>query len=75
MDGTTLDMYLANMRNMLMEQLAESELIVVNRCPDGVDRSGFRRALKVQNPMARTLSLREWMERLSSHRRRICLMM
>lgn len=54
-DGTTLDMYLANMRNMLMEQLAESELIVVNRCPDGVDRSGFRRALKVHNPMAQLI--------------------
>ncbi|MCF2683272.1 GTP-binding protein [Faecalicatena contorta] len=54
-DGTTLEMYLANMRNMLMEQLAESELIVVNRCADGVNRSGFRRALKVQNPMAQLL--------------------
>lgn len=29
-NGETLDMYLVNMRNMLMEQLAESELIVVN---------------------------------------------
>ena len=27
-DGTTLDMYLTNMRNMLMEQLTESVLIV-----------------------------------------------
>ena len=44
-----------NMRNMLMEQLTESELIVVNRCADGVNRSGFRRALKVQNPMAQLL--------------------
>ena len=34
-NGTTLDMYLMNMRNMLMEQLTESELIVVNRCADG----------------------------------------
>ena len=54
-DGTTLDMYLTNMRNMLMEQLAESELIVVNRCAEGVDRYGFRRALKVQNPMAQLI--------------------
>ena len=54
-DGTTLDMYLTNMRNMLMEQLTESELIVVNRCAEGVDRSGFRRALKVQNPMAQLI--------------------
>ena len=54
-NGTTLDMYLMNMRNMLMEQLTESELIVVNRCADGVNRSGFRRALKVQNPMAQLI--------------------
>lgn len=54
-NGTTLDMYLMNMRNMLMEQLKESELIIVNRCPEGVNRSGFRRALKVQNPMAQLI--------------------
>ena len=54
-NGMTLDMYLKNMRNMLIEQLTESELIVVNRCPQGVDRSGFRRALKVQNPMAQLI--------------------
>lgn len=54
-NGSTLDMYLLNMRNMLMEQLAESELIVVNRCPESVDRSSFRRAMKVQNPMAQLI--------------------
>ena len=54
-NGATLDMFLLNMRNVLMEQLTESELIVVNRCPEGVDRSGFRRALKVQNPMAQLI--------------------
>lgn len=54
-NGTTLDMYLKNMRNLLMEQLTESELIVVNRCPSNVDRSGFRRAVKVQNPMTQLI--------------------
>ncbi len=54
-NGTTLDIYLKNMRNVLMEQLTESELIVINRCPEGTDRSGFRRALKVQNPMAQLI--------------------
>lgn len=54
-NGATLEMYLQNMRNVLMEQLTESELIVVNRCQDGADRSGFRRALKVQNPMAQLI--------------------
>lgn len=54
-NGMTLDMYLKNMRNMLMEQLTESELIVVNRCDRKMNRAGFRRALKVQNPMAQLI--------------------
>lgn len=54
-DGTTLDMYLTNMRNMLMEQLTESSLIIVNRCDRSMSRAGFRRALKVQNPMAQLI--------------------
>ena len=54
-NGETLDVYLKNMRNMLMEQLTESELIVVNRCSKAVDRSGFRRAVKVQNPVAQLI--------------------
>ena len=54
-NGETLDMYLKNMRNMLMDQLTESELIVINRCGEGTDRSAFRRALKIQNPMAQLI--------------------
>lgn len=51
-NGSTLNMYLKNMKNMLMEPLTESELIIVNRCPQDVDRAAFRRAVKVQNSMA-----------------------
>lgn len=54
-NGRTLDMYLKNMRNVLMEQLTESELIVVNRCDRKMERAGFRRAVKVQNPMAQLI--------------------
>ena len=54
-NGETLDMYLKNMRNMLMSQLTESELIVINRCGEGTDRSAFRRALKIQNPQAQLI--------------------
>lgn len=54
-NGMTLDMYLKNMRNVLMEQITESELIVVNRCDRKMERAGFRRALKVQNPMAQLI--------------------
>lgn len=54
-NGETLDMYLKNMRNMLMSQLTESELIVINRCDENTDRSAFRRALKIQNPQAQLI--------------------
>lgn len=54
-NGETLDMYLKNMRNMLMNQLTESELIVVNRCKEETDRGAFRRALKLQNPQAQLI--------------------
>lgn len=54
-NGETLDMYLKNMRNLLMNQLTESELIIINRCSEGTDRSAFRRALKIQNPQAQLI--------------------
>lgn len=54
-NGETLEMYLKNMRNILMNQLVESELIVVNRCGEDVNRSGFRRSLKMQNPIGQIL--------------------
>lgn len=54
-NGCTLDVYLKNMRNVIMEQLTESELIVVNRCPENLNRGNFRRAVKVQNPSAEVI--------------------
>ncbi|MCP1109764.1 TIGR03943 family putative permease subunit [Ohessyouella blattaphilus] len=54
-NGETLDAYLKNMRKLVMEQMTESELIVVNRCGEDVDRGAFRRAITVQNPMAQVL--------------------
>lgn len=54
-NGETLPMYFKNMRNLIMNQLVESELIVVNRCGDDVDRAMFRRSIKIQNPVADVL--------------------
>ena len=51
-NGETLEMYFKNMRNLLMNQLVESELIVVNRCGEDVNRATFRRSIKIQNPVA-----------------------
>ena len=54
-NGETLEMYFKNMRNLLLNQLVESELIVVNRCGEDVNRATFRRAIKIQNPIADVL--------------------
>ena len=54
-NGETMDLYLKNMRNLMIGQLIESELIVVNRCNDTVDRSGFRRSMRVSNPQAQII--------------------
>lgn len=54
-NGITLDSYLKNMRKLVMEQTVESELIVVNRCPDDFNRGSFKRAITVQNPMAQII--------------------
>ena len=54
-NGETMDLYLKNMRNLMIGQLIESELIVVNRCDDTVDRSGFRRSMRVSNPQAQII--------------------
>jgi len=55
MNGATLDSYLKNMRNLVMEQANESELIIVNRCTDKFNRGSFKRAITVQNPMAQII--------------------
>ncbi len=49
-DGTTLELLMTNMRNIFMNQLIESDLVVVNRCPADLNRVPFRKAMKLQNP-------------------------
>ena len=54
-NGETMNLYLKNMRNLMIGQLIESELIVVNRCDDTIDRAGFRRSMRVSNPQAQII--------------------
>ena len=54
-DGTTLELLMTNMRNIFMNQLIESDLVVVNRCPADLNRVPFRKALKLQNPGAQVI--------------------
>lgn len=51
-DGTTFEMYLANMRAMIMEQLFAADVVIINRCDDDTPKGKFRRAVKAVNRKA-----------------------
>ncbi len=51
-DATTFEMYLNNMRQMIMEQLFEADVVIFNRCDDTTDKGKFRRNIKAQNRKA-----------------------
>ncbi len=54
-NGSELELMMANMRNIFMNLLTESDLVVINRCPKDLNRVTFRKALKLQNPQAQLI--------------------
>jgi uncharacterized membrane protein YcgQ (UPF0703/DUF1980 family) len=46
------DMYLANMRTMIMEQLFSADVVIFNRCDDSTDKGKYRRNVKALNRKA-----------------------
>lgn len=48
-DAATFDMYLTNMRAMILEQLFKADVIIFNRCTDTTPKGKFRRAVKAVN--------------------------
>lgn len=51
-DATTFDMYLTNMRAMIMDQLFQADVVIINRCTEDTPKGKFRRAIKVINRKA-----------------------
>ena len=51
-DAATFDMYLANMRTMIMEQLFQADVVIFNRCDDSTDKGKYRRNVKALNRKA-----------------------
>ena len=49
-NGETIEMYSQNMRKMFMEPLRTSDLIIINRCDETIDRQKYRRSFKALNP-------------------------
>lgn len=48
-DAQTFEMYLTNMRTMMMEQLFKAEVVIFNRCDDNTPKSKFRGSIKAVN--------------------------
>lgn len=48
-DATTFEMYMANMRSMMMEQFFQAEVVIFNRCDDNTPKCKFRGNIKAVN--------------------------
>ena len=48
-DATTFEMYMANMRSMMMEQFFQAEVVIFKRCDDNTPKSKFRGNIKAVN--------------------------
>lgn len=51
-DASTFEVYLANMRTMMMEQLFLADAVIFNRCDDDTPKGKFRRTVKAKNRKA-----------------------
>ncbi|MDD6038459.1 MAG: GTP-binding protein [bacterium] len=51
-DATTYEMYLNNMRTMMLEQFFISDVVIFNRCEENTPKAKFRRSVKAKNRKA-----------------------
>lgn len=58
-DAGTFEMYLANMRSMMMEQVFAADVVIFNRCNDDTPKAKFRRTIKALNRKAQIVYERE----------------
>jgi len=54
-DASTFDVYVANMKAMMMEQLSTADMIVFNRCDENTRRAEYRRSIKAVNRRAQVI--------------------
>lgn len=51
-NAATFDLYLNNMRSIVMEQFQETDMVVFNRCDENTKKASYRRSVKAINPKA-----------------------
>lgn len=55
LDGSTLDLYLNNMKALVGNMVRTSEMVIVNRCDEVEDLDSYRRVLKGMNPQGQVV--------------------
>ncbi len=58
-DASTYELYLTNMRMMMMEQFIASDVVIFNRCTEETPKAKFRRTVKAKNRKAQIVYERE----------------
>ena len=54
-DAQTFDVYIANMKAMMMEQLSTADMIIFNRCDENTKKAEYRRSLRAVNRRAQVI--------------------
>ena len=54
-DTTTYDMYMANMRKIIMDQIRNADMIIFNRCEEDTKASDYKRAVRAVNRSAQVI--------------------
>ncbi|MGN0484422.1 MAG: GTP-binding protein [Lachnospiraceae bacterium] len=58
-DATTFEMYLTNMRSMILDQLFAADVVIINRCTDDTPKGKFRSSIKGVNRKAQIVYEKE----------------
>ncbi len=58
-DASTFELYLSNMRAMMMEQFFAADVVIFNRCSEDTPKAKFRRTVKALNRKAQIVYERE----------------
>lgn len=54
-DASTFDMYYNNMRQLILDQVSEADMVIFNRCDENTKRSEYRKAVKLVNRRAQVI--------------------
>lgn len=54
-DASTFEAYMSNMRQMMIEQLSFTELVIFNRCTADTKKNSFRKSIRAVNRRAQVL--------------------